>query len=69
MRKLREGLQSGSPIDVEYRVKNSSREWRWMRSRGSPLRGPSGDILRWYGSVEDIDDRKRLEEILRKSQK
>jgi PAS domain S-box-containing protein len=69
MRKLREGLQSGAPIDVEYRVKNTSREWRWMRSRGSPLKGPSGDILRWYGSVEDIDDRKRLEEMLRDSRK
>ncbi len=67
MKKLREGLQSGSPIDVEYRVKNTSREWKWMRSRGSPLKGPSGDILRWYGSVEDIDDRKRMEDMLRKS--
>ena len=69
MRKLREGLQSGAPIDVEYRVKNTSREWRWMRSRGSPLIGPSGDILRWYGSVEDIDDRKRMEEMLHHSRK
>ena len=69
MKKLREGLQSGAPIDVEYRVKNTSREWRWMRSRGSPLKSPSGDILRWYGSVEDIDDRKRLEEMLRHSRK
>ena len=69
MKKLREGLKSGAPIDAEYRVKNTSHEWRWMRSRGSPLRGPSGNILRWYGSVEDIDDRKRLEEMLRDSRK
>jgi len=63
--KLRDGLRSGKPIDVEYRVKRVDREWRWMRSRGSPRLGPSGEILRWYGSVEDIDDRKRLEEALR----
>jgi len=65
--KLREGLKSGKPFDVEYRVKRVDREWRWMRSRGSPRLGPPGDSLRWYGSVEDIDDRKRLEEALRKN--
>jgi PAS domain S-box-containing protein len=67
IKKLREGLQAGKPFDVEYRVKRVDRDWRWMRSRGSPRLGPSGEILRWYGSVEDIDDRKRLEELLRKN--
>jgi PAS domain S-box-containing protein len=66
IKKLREGLRSGKPIDVEYRVKRVDREWRWMRSRGSPRFGPAGEILRWYGSVEDIDDRKRMEELMRK---
>ena len=61
MKALREGLHSGNPIDIEYRVKSIDRGWRWMRSRGSPRFGPSGSILRWYGSVEDIDERKQLE--------
>ncbi len=65
--KLRHGLQTGKAFDVEYRVKNVDRQWRWMRSRGSPRLGSSGQILRWYGSVEDIDDRKRLEEALSKN--
>lgn len=65
MKTLREALRSGKHIDVEYRVKNTERKWRWMRSRGSPRFGPSGEVLRWYGSVEDVDDRKRLEEALR----
>jgi PAS domain S-box-containing protein len=64
MKTLRAALHSGMPIDVEYRVRNAAREWRWMRSRGSPRREPSGEILRWYGSVEDIDRRKQLEEAL-----
>jgi PAS domain S-box-containing protein len=63
---LREGMRTGMPIDVEYRVKRIDRGWRWMRSRGSPRFGPSGSILRWYGSVEDIDVRKQLEARLRK---
>lgn len=66
MKTLRAALHSGKPIDIEYRVRNTDHIWRWMRSRGSPRFGPSGEILRWYGSVEDIDERKRLEEALRK---
>ena len=36
-------------------------QWRWMRSRGSPGFAPNGEITRWYGSVEDINDRKLQE--------
>jgi PAS domain S-box-containing protein len=69
MKALQEGLHSGKQIDIEYRVKSLDRGWRWMRSRGSPRVGPTGQIVRWYGSVEDVDDRKRLEDALRKEQK
>jgi PAS domain S-box-containing protein len=64
MNALREALRSGKNIDVEYRVKRIDREWRWMRSRGAPRFGQAGEILRWYGSVEDVDVRKRMEEAL-----
>ena len=64
MKALLEGLKSGHSINVEYRIKSLDRGWRWMRSRGSPRVGPTGQIIRWYGSVEDIDDRKKLEALL-----
>jgi PAS domain S-box-containing protein len=67
MKALQEALRSGKQIDIECRVRNVDRGWRWMRSRGSPRVGPSGQIVRWYGSVEDIDDRKKLEESLREN--
>ena len=56
----------GKTIDLEYRVKSVDRGWRWVRSRGSPRVGPKGQIVRWYGSVEDIDERRQLEEAQRK---
>jgi PAS domain S-box-containing protein len=65
MKALQEGLRSGKQIDVEYRVRSLDRGWRWMRSRGSPRVGATGQIIRWYGSVEDIEERKQLEETLR----
>ncbi len=65
MKALQEGLRSGKPIDVEYRIKSIKRGWRWVRSRGSPRVGVTGQIVRWYGSVDDIEERKQLEEKLR----
>jgi len=56
---------TGDPLDIEYRVIGKDGGWRWMRSRGKPQRAKSGEILRWYGSVEDIDDYKKMEEALR----
>jgi len=66
MKAIAEALHTGEPIDIEYRVKCVNGGWKWLRSRGSPRVGPSGQIVRWYGSLEDIDDRKLLQEELRK---
>jgi hypothetical protein len=55
---MKQALTTGEPIDVEYRILSIDDEWRWMRSRGSPHFAPSGEITRWYGSVEDIHDEK-----------
>jgi PAS domain S-box-containing protein len=63
MKTMKDSLRTGKPIDIEYRVMSIDGEWRWMRSRGSPRFGPSGEIIRWYGSVEDIhEERKQLAE-------
>jgi PAS domain S-box-containing protein len=66
---MKHALRTGEAIDVEYRVLSVDGEWRWMRSRGSPRFAPSGEITRWYGSVEDIHDQKLHElKSLRDSQ-
>jgi formate hydrogenlyase transcriptional activator len=39
-------------------------EYRWLHARGVPLRDEHGKVLRWYGILTDIDDRKRAEERL-----
>jgi PAS domain S-box-containing protein len=63
---IERSLRTGDPIDVECRVRTSSEEWRWIRSRGAPRRNEAGRIIRWYGSADDIDAQKRLEEELRR---
>jgi PAS domain S-box-containing protein len=64
----RQALGTGNPIEVEYRIGRGDGLWRWVRARAAARRGPNGRILRWYGMVEDIDNRKRAEEALRKSE-
>jgi PAS domain S-box-containing protein len=55
-------FETGEPLDVEHRVRLKSGQYGWMRSRAYPRRDEHGTILRWYGTTEDISDRKRVEE-------
>jgi PAS domain S-box-containing protein len=61
-------IRNGQPIDIEYRIRRRDGLWRWMRARAAPRRTESGEIMRWYGTVEDIDDRKKAQEALRASE-
>lgn len=65
---LQKHLRTGEPIDLQYRVLSQDREWIWMRSRGAPRRDCTGKIVRWYGSVESIDEHKRAVDQLRVSE-
>lgn len=65
MKTMRDALQTGKPIDIQYRVKDIDGEWKWMRSRGTPRLGPTGEIIRWYGSVEDLNQTWPTEDMQR----
>jgi len=64
----RESVRTGCPIDVEYRIRRIDGLWRWMRARAAPRRDLHGNIIRWYGTLEDIDDHKNDTEALRHSE-
>ncbi|WP_064713014.1 PAS domain-containing sensor histidine kinase [Rhizobium bangladeshense] len=61
-------IASGEPYDYETRFLRHDGVWRWFQLRGLPLRDADGQIVRWYGLLTDIDDRKRAEEGLRRSE-
>ena len=42
--------------------------YRWFLVRGLPLRDQHGKIVRWYGTLTDIEDRKRAGEALQRTQ-
>jgi PAS domain S-box-containing protein len=58
-------LASGTPVDTEARIQRFDGSYRWFMIRANPLRDESGNILKWYGTCTDIEDRKRAEEALR----
>ena len=60
-------LATGTAYDIEHRIRLADGQYRWMRSRAFPRRDPAGRILRWYGTTEDVHDRRRAEENLRQS--
>jgi PAS domain-containing protein len=64
----KEALYTGNPYDVQYRVRRVDGVWRWMRARAAPRRDEDCKIIRWYGTLEDIDDYKKSEEALRRSE-
>jgi diguanylate cyclase (GGDEF)-like protein/PAS domain S-box-containing protein len=55
-----QAVRSGDPFDAEYRIKSAAGGWRWVRARAYPRLSDSGRVLQWYGSVEDVDDRKSI---------
>jgi PAS domain-containing protein len=63
---IQETVRTGKPIDIEYRVKAPDGAWKWMWSRGSAVLGPSGEVVRVYGSVEDIELPKNVAQALDK---
>jgi PAS domain S-box-containing protein len=67
IKRMKKALRTGEPIDIQYRVQSVDGEWRWMRSRGTPRFGAQGEITRWYGSVEDIQEQKSAETELRET--
>jgi PAS domain S-box-containing protein len=60
-------LATGEIFEYETRVRMANGEYRWMFHRKVPLRDANGNIVKWYGSSLDIEERKTAEEQLRRN--
>lgn len=61
-------IRIGTPIDFEAQLVVGDTR-KWIRSIGHAERSANGQITRIQGAVQDIDERRKLEEQLRHSQK
>src|ERR1700730_6733069 len=61
-------LLSGKPDEREARVRRFDGAYRWHLFRAVPLYDETGKLVKWYASAFDIEDRKRAEEALQRSE-
>jgi PAS domain S-box-containing protein len=62
LNKWRASLATGAPFENEARYRDAHGEYRWFLVRAVPLRHEHGNVLKWYGTLTDIEDRKRSEQ-------
>jgi signal transduction histidine kinase len=60
--------ESGMRGGLEARLRRFDGEYRWFLFEADPLHDEASNIVKWYGSSTDIEDRKRTEDALRESE-
>jgi len=63
-----ECVASGRPLDCEYRIHLRDGRIGWFRARAAARRDHQGQIVRWYGTWEDVTDRHMAEAARRASE-
>jgi PAS domain S-box-containing protein len=61
-------VATGEPMESEARLRRMDGEYRWLLIRNVPLRDKLGNIVSWYGTAIDIEERHRAEDALRQSE-
>ena len=61
-------IASGTPYSIRQRFRRSDGVYRWFDNSGCPLRDAEGRIVRWCVLLTDIDERKRAEDALKRSE-
>ncbi len=61
-------LASHEDRELEARLRRFDGTYRWFLFRVCPLRDESGNVVQWYGTCIDIEDRKQAADAVRASE-
>ncbi|MCW8309409.1 EAL domain-containing protein, partial [Acidiphilium sp. PA] len=61
-------ISTGEAVDIEYRVRLHDGRYGWFRARAAARLDSQAQIVRWYGTLEDVTDRRAAEESRRASE-
>ena len=59
------GLSRGVPFETEKRLLGKDGQFRWFLFRYNPVLNEAGDIVRWFTTATDVEDRKQAEDRVR----
>ncbi len=59
-----QSIRSGETLDTEYRLLRADGVYRWHLVRALPLRDGRGEVIRWFGTSTDIEERKVAQQTL-----
>jgi PAS domain S-box-containing protein len=62
---LEHAFLTGEGYSYRYRMRRADGMYRWMETRGEPLRDQRGAIVQWYSVSIDIEDEVRAQQALR----
>src|SRR6476660_1783553 len=63
-----QAIQTGTSYEAVHRLRRSDGAYRWHYARGEPLHDREGRIGQWDGLSVDIDEGKKAEDRLRRSE-
>ena len=67
-RSVRELSSQGEHFDIEFRLIHKDKNIHWMHAVGYPTKNDAGEVIRLFGTAQDITKRKQVEDLLRQSE-
>jgi diguanylate cyclase (GGDEF)-like protein/PAS domain S-box-containing protein len=68
-RAWRDAVELEAPYAIDYRLHRHDGAYRWNECRAMPVRNADGQLVKWIGTVTDIEDHRRFEESLRSAER
>ena len=62
-----ETVRRGERWEDTFRLRGKNGEFRWFLSRAFPIRGPDGQITRYFGTNTDITELREMQDALRRA--
>ena len=59
-----QSVRTGEAYEVEYRLRGADGSYRWFLAKANPIRDKDGKLVKWFGTVMDIEAQKHHQQVL-----